>query len=156
MYPPNLTIEQIQTKLLNRITVNDNGCWVWQGAKSKCGYGYWTEGLHRPMWRIHRLMWALTHNEAMPRTKQAMTVIDHICNNKLCFRPSHLQKISQRENVRRSDKRIKNFTGCNCDIGDMNDVMLYKTTKYGQYYLCKDCGLHVRATTIDKIKGTVR
>lgn len=153
MYAPELTIEQIQNKLLNRMAVNQDGCWVWQHAKSKSGYGYWAEGLHKPMWRIHRLMWGITHNESMPRTKQATEVIDHICNNKLCFRPSHLQKISQRENVRRSDKRINSFKGCGCDLASINQIKHYKTSNYGQYYLCKQCGLHVRVSVVDELKA---
>jgi hypothetical protein len=154
MYPPNITIEQIQTKLLNRISIDNNDCWVWQGAKSKSGYGYWTEGLHKPMWRVHRLMWALTHNEAMPRTKRAMIVIDHVCSNKLCFRPSHLQKISQRENVRRSDKRRNNFSGCNCCLVSIDDLKIYKTTKFNRYYRCRNCDKHVNVEVVERIMLT--
>ena len=140
MFAPPLTIEQLQTKILNR-TVDNSSCWEWSGAKSTAGYGYWSEGLHKPMWRVHRLIWALTHNEPMPRTKQAMTVIDHICNNKLCFRPSHLQKISQRENVRRNPKHDGTHYDYHQPTHDVKegDLYLYKTTKYGKYYRCRPC-----------------
>lgn len=111
MFAPTLTINQIQDKLLKRIDVGNNNCWNWTGAKNKSGYGYWTKGLHQPMWRVHRLMWALTHNESMPRTKKAFVVIDHICNNKLCCNPKHLQKITQSENIKRNPARDGSHIG---------------------------------------------
>ncbi len=102
MYYPNVTIEQLQQKVLPKIC-KDGDHWLWAGAKSSAGYPYWSEGLRKRNWRVHRLMYALTRGIGMEDSDKD-NVIDHICNIKLCVNPKHLQMISQKENVRRNPK----------------------------------------------------
>ena len=69
-----------------------DGCWEWQGAISKRGYGAvrW-EGKTRP---VHRIVWEL---EIGP-IPEGM-VIDHLCRNRRCCRLDHLRVTTHRENI---------------------------------------------------------
>lgn len=70
-------------------------CWVWTGALERYGYGELTR--RRKVWRAHRYSWDVVH--ALPRT--VGLVLDHLCLNRRCVRPSHLQEVTHGENIRR-------------------------------------------------------
>lgn len=72
----------------------DGECWLWRAAKDPCGYGqfYWNGRPHK----AHRVAYALTFG-AIPKGKE----LDHLCRVRHCVRPSHLDPVSHRENVKR-------------------------------------------------------
>ena len=72
------------------------GCWDWIGSKSDHGYGRFSinPGNHRTM--AHRLAYALIVGPISPGL-----TIDHLCRNKGCVNPSHLQAVCNRTNVLR-------------------------------------------------------
>lgn len=75
-------------------------CWEWTGASSGRGYGVLrVEGKNI---YSHRLSYEL-HNGKIPEGNY----IDHICGNKSCVRPSHLQSVTPRENTYRYWKKHK-------------------------------------------------
>lgn len=79
----------------HRAIVND-GCWNWQGRKMRNGYGViciWSG--QRP---THRVAWEALR-EPIPDGMQ----IDHLCRNRLCFNPDHLEPVTQRENLLRGE-----------------------------------------------------
>lgn len=59
-------------------------CRLWQGAVDRDGYGYLTANHHRVA--AHRWVWEMA-NGPIPWHK----VVRHRCDNRLCFRLSHLQ-----------------------------------------------------------------
>lgn len=75
------------------------GCWEWTGKIAKCGYGYMSFG-HRIQRRAHRVSYELVHSELPAACHQL--VVDHLCGNKLCVNPLHLELTTQRQNVRRA------------------------------------------------------
>lgn len=70
-----------------------SGCWIWQGAISTSGYGK-ACGTY-----VHRLSYVVAKGPI-----PADTEIDHLCRNRLCFNPEHLEAVTHRENVRRSPR----------------------------------------------------
>jgi hypothetical protein len=69
-------------------------CWEWTGTKAVQGYGVTTVG--RTQWKAHRLIY-----EALGGPIPEGMTIDHLCRNKICVNPDHLDVVSAVENVMR-------------------------------------------------------
>ena len=69
-----------------------SGCWEWTGAKTPLGYG--KIRVKRSEGYTHRLMWR-TYMGEIPDGM----VIDHLCRNASCCRPSHLRVVTHKENL---------------------------------------------------------
>lgn len=69
------------------------GCWLWTAATTN-GYGRFTIGKVRYL--SHRLTYE-TLISAVPDDLQ----LDHLCRNRLCCNPAHLEPVTRQENVRR-------------------------------------------------------
>lgn len=78
-----------------RFTVDPNtGCWNWDGARSRDGYGQlWFGG---KVVYAHRVAYALFVGFADEKQ-----TLDHLCRNPRCCNPQHLEAVSPAENVRR-------------------------------------------------------
>lgn len=69
-------------------------CWVWQRAKNWDGYGH--------MQHLGRLCRATrVYYERFVGPIPEGLQLDHLCRNRACVRPSHLEPVTGTENVRR-------------------------------------------------------
>lgn len=76
------------------------GCWNWTGKTTPGGYGtvITAEGSNAP---AHRYMYLVKHGRyGIPPGMH----IDHLCRNRLCVNPAHLEPVTPSENQRRSPK----------------------------------------------------
>lgn len=72
----------------------DTPCWFWLGSKADNGYGKYPgsgTGAHREMYKL------------MVGEIPSGLVLDHLCRNPICVRPSHLEPVTQRINVLRGN-----------------------------------------------------
>ena len=74
-------------------------CWRWQGGQNGQGYGrfYLTGGQGCPVYLMaHRVAFFLSTGSEGGRE-----CLDHLCRNRGCVRPSHLEEVTRVENTRR-------------------------------------------------------
>lgn len=103
-----LTVPHLDRKTLARIfrdiTVNDRGCWIWNGSRDKDGYGQVNLSCLPNTITLHRLMFAWLVGPLPCGYARDIPVIDHIvCDTPPCCNPAHLRLVSQRENLSRSN-----------------------------------------------------
>ena len=84
-------IADLPIRMRRRIAVVD-GCWIWVGYRNADGYGVtrWQGkpvGAHRAAYQA--IVGPIRHE------------LDHLCRNRACINPAHLEDVPHRENVLR-------------------------------------------------------
>lgn len=76
----------------------EGACLVFTGARTSHGYGnFKLEGRAR---LAHVVAWEHARGRPLPRTwRGGRAVLDHLCRNRRCVRPSHLQLTNNRQNT---------------------------------------------------------
>lgn len=90
---PKVGDERLPDRFWRRVVVDgQTGCWNWTGGKTPGGYG-----------RIGRFDYThrLTYKTLVGRIPDGLQ-IDHLCRNRACCNPEHLEPVTQRENILRS------------------------------------------------------
>jgi hypothetical protein len=87
--------ETLLERIRARVVIDGNGCWLWQNRLIN-GYGYFSFNNERML--THRGTFQAFYNT----TLSSKDVLDHLCMIKSCCNPEHLQRVTQRENAKRS------------------------------------------------------
>ena len=69
-------------------------CWEWTGGTQSDGYG--SLSYDSKPWLAHRIVWTMLVGDI----PEGLT-IDHLCRNRTCVNPDHLEAVAFTENVRR-------------------------------------------------------
>jgi hypothetical protein len=88
--------QQARDRFMNKVVIaGPNECWLWTG-KLDNGYGrFW---LNNRTDLAHRVAWILAHGD-IPAGLQ----IDHVCRNRACVNPAHLEPVTLKTNVLRGE-----------------------------------------------------
>ena len=94
-----------------------NGCWIWNAWKNDRGYGSFSP-THREKIRAHR--WAYEDvNGPIPEGYQ----LDHICRNRICVNPAHLEVVTPQQNTLRGQSfAAVNARKTHCPQGHTYDL----------------------------------
>jgi len=92
--PYNRAMRDPVERFLEKIEVSPNGCWVWKGQISSNGYGhFWWAGR---MSTAHRFSYEF-FREFIPDNLEP----DHLCRNRSCVNPDHLELVTRSVNMKR-------------------------------------------------------
>lgn len=109
-------------------------CWPWRGAINGAGYGTYALKM------AHRLVYEVLVGE-VPAGMQ----LDHICRNRWCVNPAHLEVVSAKENAQRGLRhlpRVKGKRGTHCHRGHVlsGENLYLVIDKHGQSHRkCRTC-----------------
>lgn len=105
-------------------------CWTGLGAKNSNGYVYVKLGGKSVP--AHRIAYELAYGPIPPGL-----VIDHVCRNRECFNPDHLEPVTNRENIRRGLAGQHNARKTHCKNGHPFDAR--NTRWHKGYRVCRAC-----------------
>lgn len=77
------------------VKIQNNGCWGW--VRTQSGHGYGWLSINKKDTYPHRFFYERLI-KAIPKGLQ----IDHLCRNRLCCNPVHLEPVTGKENSRRA------------------------------------------------------
>ncbi len=85
---------QRMEEFLAQLERGGEGCWVWRGSKDRAGYGRISHARENAL--VHRLAYELL----VGPIPDGLT-LDHLCRNRACYNPEHLEPVTNKENVLR-------------------------------------------------------
>lgn len=98
-----MVVIDLHRTVWRRVAVNaETGCWEFTGAK-RAGYG--TVKAAAKLWLVHRLVREV-HAGPIPNGMD----LDHLCENKACCNPDHLEVVTRAANMQRAWQRKNGLT----------------------------------------------
>jgi len=142
-----------QVPLLERFwaKVNQNGpvppqredlgsCWLWIGGLGGGGYGKLSKGKKREGNVVAHIFAYETFVGPVPPGME----LDHLCRNRTCVRPTHVEPVTHRENLQRGDTfQARNARKTHCSKGhpfDTTNTKLDVDTRHNcTHRRCRTC-----------------
>jgi len=120
-----------------------SGCWLWEGAEYRNGYGGFTVKRRgrTKNFLVHRLSYQLANDVTLTDSK---IVVRHTCDTRLCANPDHLLPGTQYDNIHDAIRRGRFRTGSanaaktHCQHGHEFSPENTKVSKRG-YRTCRTC-----------------
>ena len=137
-------------------------CWLWTAARDTAGYGQFNvRGKHI---RAHRFAYELLVGP-IPEKR----VIDHLCRNRDCVNPAHLEPVTNRENILRGVSKPAIYASrTHCSQGHLysNDNTYFRPDggrkcracehlRHSNPKTCNICGKELWASSIAKHLRTI-
>ena len=120
--------QKIQDTFWARIEKTEQ-CWLWMGQRVT-GYGVFQIG--RKNFRAHRLSYTILRGPI----PEGLT-LDHLCRNRICVNPDHLEPLALRDNILRGDGMAKAYRTNICCHG--HDLLAHGYIRGDGKRCCRIC-----------------
>ncbi|MDO8611147.1 MAG: HNH endonuclease signature motif containing protein [bacterium] len=140
----------VSENFLKHITIDTiSDCWLWTGCKNKKGYGVFCIKKEKRVTLAHRVSYELFVGK-IPEGLE----IDHLCRNRLCQNPKHLEAVTHIVNISRGDssKTASKINGVKtqCIRGHLFNLENTRIDTLGHRH-CKTCDnkhLHTKENVV--------
>jgi hypothetical protein len=138
-------------RFMEKVRKTDS-CWLWAGHETADGYGKfsWNRGYQVITRHVHRVAYELF----VGPIPKGLT-IDHLCRNKLCVNPDHLEAVTNRENILRSDGitavHARKKTCIHGHPLEGYNLIIRQMPNGGLMRQCRECG-HIRTKKYEQKK----
>lgn len=128
---------EVLRRIVSRVTVTASGCWECSYAPDTNGYPQvsYLSGMES----VHRLMFTAAHGYIPARLQP-----DHLCRNRPCCNPDHLEAVTSRENGLRGETiQARNAAVTHCPQGHAYgpDNAFPADLRRGKQRRCRACHL---------------
>lgn len=124
---------RLPPRFWSKVHVAESGCWEWTAWIKPAGYGYYNTNGSTNL--AHRFAYA-TLVAAIP----AHLMCDHLCRNRRCVNPNHIEPVTNRENALRGETiNARNAAATHCPAGHPYDEANTYRHPYGDRR-CRACG----------------
>ena len=119
--------------IMRRVGIPDeNDCWPWEGTIDPAGYGRGSFGGVTAM--AHRAVYLLIKGD-IPQGFD----LDHLCRNRRCVNPDHLEPVTHHENCRRGKQAQQTHCVNGHEFNEGNTLIRYRADKVTTYRQCRSC-----------------
>lgn len=130
---PKLTDNEVFAKYVDKTSSIVTGCWIWTGSKSRDGYGRVRRGEVASRW-----VYQILRGEIREGLE-----LDHLCKNRICVNPDHLEPVTHKENILRGDgfapkHKLKTHCSKGHEFTEENTYLRGKKGDGGRW--CRECG----------------
>lgn len=97
---PRVQRQTLPASFDGKYAITESGCWEWAAARQTNGYGSVWIGNGRTA-LAHRVAY-----EALVGPIPDGLTIDHLCRNKACINPAHMEPVTAVENIQRAHQAV--------------------------------------------------
>lgn len=133
---PELTLKD-RTTFLKKTRFGE-GCWEWQSADDGRGYGVMY--VEKIPYKAHRISFQIFYGHISTELQ-----VDHLCMNRRCVNPKHLELVTKEENLRRARVVGLYATRTHCKRGhELGGKNVFPTHAKKNLKTCRQCVLETR------------
>lgn len=124
-------------------------CWEWTARRQTHGYG---QLLWDGKWRLaHRIAYEMA-NGPVPAGRE----LDHLCSNKACVRPDHLEAVTHRENILRASSGFASINAAKTHCPRGHEYTPENTMRFGpedRWRWCRTCSRETNRARRARLKA---